>query len=188
MPSPTEMTLPTSLTSTPPRYSSICSRIIFVISSALISISFSIPRLFFDQAAFECLQSLANRSIVNRTSNLCDYAADQGRIDGNFHPNLLSRGTFEPGRQFPLFRSIQRMGSRDARAHNAEALVQKLLIRLNDFFQKPQPVPVHQNADKIRDATVQTQCVENFFEQPLAALARRRGVFEKPASIRLFIE
>src|SRR6516165_3372458 len=100
MPSPTEMTFPISLTSTPPRYPSICSRMIFVISSALISMSSFLEAaryrvcasrflgLFSGQPVSECLQLLTDGSVVYRASNLRDHSANQRRIDGDFHTNL----------------------------------------------------------------------------------------------------
>src|SRR5437870_639281 len=103
MPSPTEITLPTSLTSTPPRYSSICSRIILVISSALISMFLS----FLDETGFERFELLANGAVVNCAPHLRDDTADQRRIDSYFHPDLLSGGLLKPGCESLLFGMIQ---------------------------------------------------------------------------------
>src|SRR3954469_17488072 len=86
MPSPTEITLPVSLTSTPARYSSICSRMILLISSALISM----PLRFLGQAVFECLQLCADRTVVDRAADLGHHASDQRCIDGHFHSDFLA--------------------------------------------------------------------------------------------------
>src|SRR5438477_8406199 len=105
MPSPTEITLPISLTSTPPRYSSICSRMILLISSALISMTFL---GFSNQAVLECLQLCADRTVVDRAADLGHHATDQQCIDSDFHSDHLARSLHEFRCQFVLLRCIER--------------------------------------------------------------------------------
>src|SRR5438552_17545733 len=64
-------------------------------------------RLLFDKTAFEGLELLPHRSVVNRGPNLGNHAADQRWIDGDFHPNLFSCGLLESGGELALFGWIQ---------------------------------------------------------------------------------
>src|SRR6185436_19005741 len=120
MPSPTEVTVPTSLTSIPTRYPSICSRMILLISSAFISM----PNLsVLSQSTLKRLQLLPDGSVINCAANLGNHSSNQGGIHSDIHAHLLSRDPLQFCGQFPLLLRVQRYCGCHVSPHEPEFFV-----------------------------------------------------------------
>src|SRR3989337_2213623 len=108
MPSPTEITEPTSATFMTVSKFSICWRMILLISSALICAMFTPYResvvSLAHQVGAEAIELPANRSIIDGAADPGHHSPNQGRIERKIHPHLLARFIFQRRHQsLPFF-------------------------------------------------------------------------------------
>src|SRR5213596_1332156 len=146
MPSPIEMMLPTSATSTSTAKLPICSRMILDISSALMSISLALHESF-----SELLELPRDAAVVDHAADARDEAANDRRIDARLQRH---RSTGDGGETLlDLLNSIgrERRGRRHFGTHDLAIVGETIAIRGDEIRDENQSIAVGKQPEQLRD-------------------------------------
>src|SRR6267143_2481479 len=142
MPSPAEMIVPSSETSTPPLNPSICCLRTLVISSALISAMPPSPRnrpsVRPGEPLAQDLELVPQGSVIHPGSDPRSRPAQEGRVDPMHDSHLAPGDRLERLPKALQLRCRQRHGRGGLRLHESASLVLDLLEGLTDGGESPQ--------------------------------------------------
>src|SRR5919198_1922728 len=151
IPSPMEMMLPTSATSTSTAKLPICSRMILEISSALMSILFEIQSDAFHQSFLDLLELTRHAAVINRAADARDDAADDRRVDARFEKDAPPGDAGEAALERLRAIAAKRRRGRDFGAHDLAVIEQPLAIRREQVRQQHQPIALGQQRQQLAD-------------------------------------
>src|SRR4030095_4589134 len=166
IPSPSEITLPTSATSTWTAWLPIWSRMILEISSALISIRFlseaSRPPLL---SLFEPIADFGepprHAAVVHRAADSSDHAADDRGVDFRRHGDRAASCVGETLLQLLGTLWRQRRGGRHLRPQHVPRLHQPFTVDVEEIRQQRQPAPRGEQQDEFADWCCRLQALED---------------------------
>src|SRR5438309_5433723 len=174
MPSPIEMMLPTSATSTSTAKLPICSRMILEISSALMSMLFRSSRDSdaFHQSFLDLFQLTRDAAVVAGAPDARDDAADNRRVDARVEHDASSRDAREAALERLRAIASERRRGRHFGAHDLAVVEQPLAIRRDEIRQQHQPIAVGQQSQHLADDARRLRAPHELGHR--RALARRR--------------
>src|SRR5690348_1136268 len=177
-PSPTDITVPTSLTLTVRSKFSICSRIISVISSGLIFaifICFCSPELSGRQLLAKTFKVTLDGTVINRAADAGLNAAQQFLLAPELHFHTLAGQLckFLPKRLFLLRRQV--LGIQNLHLYNSEPVIGNLLESLQNLFQQRHSVIHQQNAQEVSRRYREPKLLNQGIQNASFLLNRNRG-------------